>query len=277
MRYESNKALLFFDVDGTLVWRDVEAAKRGEQVPGYDEVRPSPAVENALARLREQGHKVFICTGRALCEIPQTLRDLDPHGWILQAGSYVSIGDEVIRDTRIGPDLLSYVVAKLEELGIDAEFESNTSLLGFYPTAAKPRYPNFPAARDAEGFLAAAQQLPLAKFCVHDFSKVRITELLEALNSHFESCNLTHDVLEFSLPGCTKGSAIRAVLAHLGYDGVGTYAFGDSENDLSMAEAVDCFIALGNALEQVKERADYVALPVWQDGVPAALRYFGLI
>ncbi|WP_179184998.1 HAD hydrolase family protein [Collinsella vaginalis] len=65
MRYESNKALLFFDVDGTLVWRDVEAAKRGEQVPGYDEVRPSPAVENALARLREQGHKVFICTGRA--------------------------------------------------------------------------------------------------------------------------------------------------------------------------------------------------------------------
>ena len=57
----------------------------------------------------------------------------------------------------------------------------------------------------------------------------------------------------------------------------GTFAFGDSENDLPMAGAVETFVAMGNALPSVKDRAAYVTDSVEDDGVVSALEHFGLI
>lgn len=56
-----------------------------------------------------------------------------------------------------------------------------------------------------------------------------------------------------------------------------TFAFGDSENDLPMMRVVDHPVAMGNALDSVKQAASYVTASVQEDGVPAALRHFGLI
>ena len=89
--------------------------------------------------------------------------------------------------------------------------------------------------------------------------------------------DLQFGTYEFSLWGVDKGSGIGAALEHLGHGLAGTYAFGDSENDLPMARSVETFVAMGNALPAVRDRADYVTLSVERDGVPAALEHFGLI
>lgn len=47
--------------------------------------------------------------------------------------------------------------------------------------------------------------------------------------------------------------------------------FGDGLNDLPIMESVGCSIAMGNALEVVKEKADYVTLSNNEDGIAAFL------
>ena len=53
-------AVLFFDVDGTLTSFDPDNMTDKD----FSAVRPSQAVVEAFHRLRDAGHKAFICTGR---------------------------------------------------------------------------------------------------------------------------------------------------------------------------------------------------------------------
>lgn len=274
---EHEQAVLFFDIDGTIVWRDAEAAKRGEDVPRFDQIAPSPAVADAFCRLRERGHVPCICTGRSFCQIPQPLRDLNPCGWLVMAGSYIEFEGAVIRDARIPVALLEQTAHVLFELGIDAEFESNVGLVGFYPTDTPPRFPDFVVEHTVDAFVSRAAKYPLAKFCVHGYSQKRMDELSRFAAGTYSMCDLTHDVMEFSMMDCNKGSAVRAVLDYVGMDRGRAFAFGDSENDLPMADEVGYFVAPGNALERVKSRASMIAPPVWDDGIPAALEQLGLI
>ena len=70
---------------------------------------------------------------------------------------------------------------------------------------------------------------------------------------------------------------MAALLAHYGIAPEEAMAFGDGENDLSMLMAVGVGVAMGSASDYVKERADYAAPTVDEDGVAAALKHFGLL
>ena len=59
MNVMAKQAVLFFDLDGTLI------ANRNEVAPG---------VLAALKQLRQRGHLTFLCTGRPLCTTPESLR-----------------------------------------------------------------------------------------------------------------------------------------------------------------------------------------------------------
>ena len=64
------------------------------------------------------------------------------------------------------------------------------------------------------------------------------------------------------------------------YYGVGiqdTIAFGDSMNDYEMIETAGIGVAMGNACEELKERADAVCEDVCADGVYYELNRLGLV
>ena len=68
---DPSKAVAFFDIDGTLVWRDFEALASGgsaEGVVGSFGAAPTPAVYDAFRRMTARGHASFICTGRPTVE-----------------------------------------------------------------------------------------------------------------------------------------------------------------------------------------------------------------
>ena len=69
-------AVLFFDVDGTLTSFDPDNMTDKD----FSAVHPSQAVVEAFHRLRDAGHQAFICTGRPLWLIADSLRALDPAG-----------------------------------------------------------------------------------------------------------------------------------------------------------------------------------------------------
>ncbi|MBR0265510.1 MAG: HAD hydrolase family protein, partial [Prevotella sp.] len=77
--------------------------------------------------------------------------------------------------------------------------------------------------------------------------------------------------------GADKGKGILAIARHEGFDPSRTMAFGDGGNDTSMILQAGIGVAMGNAIEALKQQADYVTTSVDDDGIMGALRHFGLI
>ena len=74
-----------------------------------------------------------------------------------------------------------------------------------------------------------------------------------------------------------KSQAIRWCLQHLEVDQEDSYAMGDGFNDVDMLRAVGHGIAMGNASDNLKAAAEYVTLPVDEDGVVCALHHYGFL
>jgi Cof subfamily protein (haloacid dehalogenase superfamily) len=74
----------------------------------------------------------------------------------------------------------------------------------------------------------------------------------------------------------TKGHAIRFLAERFGYDMSQVIAIGDSWNDHEMLEAAGFGVAMGNAVESLKEIADYVTLTNNEDGVKHVVEKFVL-
>ena len=72
---------VFFDIDGTIRGKSREITKRNKE---------------AICKLRENGHKAFLCTGRAPVSITQDILDVGFDGVISAAGSFIQIDGEYI-------------------------------------------------------------------------------------------------------------------------------------------------------------------------------------
>ena len=66
---------------------------------------------------------------------------------------------------------------------------------------------------------------------------------------------------------CGKGNAVNAILDYYGFSKDEAIAFGDGENDVEMLEAVGTGIAMGNAKDEVKAKADFACQSVENDGI----------
>lgn len=189
----------------------------------------------------------------------------------------MSFGSQILRESVIPRDLPEKTGCELARCGIDAEFESNDGIHGFYPTGESPRFPDYPVADSVVEFLEKSRGKEIAKYCVHDYSRVNLEAFKPFASCHYDMCDLTHGVMGFALFERNKGSTIRLVLDSVDLISGPKFALGDSENDMSMAAEVDCFVAMGNALGSIKDKARCVTLPVWEDGVPFALEKLGMI
>ena len=80
--------------------------------------------------------------------------------------------------------------------------------------------------------------------------------------------------LEFTRADANKGVGLRKLAEILGVNPDATMAIGDTENDLAIIEAAGIGVAMGNATDAVKARADYVTPTNTKDGVAAAIEHF---
>lgn len=77
--------------------------------------------------------------------------------------------------------------------------------------------------------------------------------------------------LEINSIDATKGLALLWLADYLGIDQAATMAFGDGENDISMIRAAGVGVAMGNALEPVKDCADQITDTNDEAGVGTAV------
>lgn len=92
--------------------------------------------------------------------------------------------------------------------------------------------------------------------------------------SHLPEVKLTsgcYDNLEITASGVDKGKALEWLCKELGIEPERTIAIGDSLNDYEMLQAAGLAVAMGNAVEPLKELADIVTETNERDGVAVVL------
>jgi hydroxymethylpyrimidine pyrophosphatase-like HAD family hydrolase len=75
----------------------------------------------------------------------------------------------------------------------------------------------------------------------------------------------------------SKAEGIKQLAKRLNIDRENIYAFGDGLNDLEMIEYVGTGVAMGNAVQSLKEIADYITKPVNEDGILYGIQQLELV
>ena len=77
--------------------------------------------------------------------------------------------------------------------------------------------------------------------------------------------------LEVMPPGASKGEALKFVCSLAGVDLADVMAVGDNYNDMEMISEAGYSVAMGNAVEELKELADSVTLDCDEEGLAIAI------
>lgn len=100
--------------------------------------------------------------------------------------------------------------------------------------------------------------------------------LMENLSHKYHFARTSMQWIECAPLGINKGSAILRLAEELGFTSNEIIVFGDGENDLTMFNAVKYPVAMGNAMEKVKEAAFEITLDNNSNGISAFLKKYNL-
>lgn len=278
-----DKKIIFLDVDGTLC-------------NDYGFV-PDSARE-AVIKARENGHLVYLCTGRSKAELYDFIMEIGFDGVIGAGGGFVSIGDEMLYHKRVSNEDVKHLVDYFNAHNIDFYLESNGGLYAspnlvahlerlIYgdiendPIALKKKLeePNHFIMAMIEGEDLYRSDVNKACFLQSDVD-------FETIKREFEGkFNVIHctvpmfgpDSGELAVPGVHKATAIETLLNHLNISKDATIAIGDGMNDVEMLEYCQVGIAMGNAKEGLKAIADEITTTHDEHGIYNSFKKHGLI
>ena len=256
----------FFDIDGTLAWQDPRLAQ--ELPEGERDLSPYPneTVAQAIRTFVANGNKAFICTGRTLSCIHPKLLELPWAGVVCLAGGYAELEGRIVRNAAINPGLLQRLAPYLEQSGEVIRFEGIDRVVRMSADAPE----TYGYARTVGDAVTQLEHYNAYKILMSTPLANRIAQD-EELGPLLCLNELELEVTEISPRECTKRAGIKAVLDALGPDHGTVYGIGDASNDIALMEAVDVGIAMGNAPDFLKEKADYVTDSFDHDGVVTAL------
>ncbi len=262
----------FFDIDGTLAWQDPKLVQ--ELPEGERDLSPYPneTVAQAIRSFVANGNKAFICTGRTLSCIHPKLLELPWAGVVCLAGGYAELEGRIVRNAAINPGLLQRLAPYLEQSGEVIRIEGIDRVVRMSADAPE----TYGYARTVGDAVTQLEHYNAYKILMSTPLANRIAQD-EELGPLLCLNELELEVTEISPRECTKRAGIKAVLDALGPDHGTVYGIGDASNDIALMEAVDVGIAMGNAPDFLKEKADYVTDDFDHDGVVTALEHFGLI
>lgn len=272
------KSIVFIDLDCTLWWN--------EQIP--------PSAICAIEKAVENGHLVFSNTGRTRFAAWPKLKGLPFNGHIYGSGAEIWLNGKRIFYHPIPVEKTKRLIQKLSAFDIGIATEGSEKLHGndrcrqrFDPglnvqkeDQDKPKivfeFLNMPDLSD----MSEEDYQDVMKFSLVDVEMGSLDQILEEEGLVFTIFGMQdEDELmngEITQKQFDKGSAFQTILDILQED-YRTIALGDSANDISMLDAADLGIAMGNATEQTKQHADYITASVLEDGLYQAFEYAGLL
>ncbi|MCC8165173.1 MAG: Cof-type HAD-IIB family hydrolase [Planctomycetes bacterium] len=250
----------FFDIDGTIAVSDEP---------------PSQATLAVLARLKKNGHKRFICTGRPLCDIPSTITRIDWDGVISGCGALVSIDGKELYRSVLPYRLVRRTVELLYTHRITAILESPEEVWWIPGAVPVPDFVldggsrQIDPARIANG--TQAQSFTLWAADSADMQRI-VPDLINDYTIYLDDDDRYAELIG---PGQNKGAAMMRVLEHFGAGPEAAIALGDSNNDGEILQQAGVGIAMGNAPSALRHVATIITGTVKEEGVATAITNLG--
>lgn len=266
---------VFVDIDGTL-------CDSRQRVPD--------SAVRALSRVREGGHRLFVCTGRSVPEIYPRFIDLGFEGVVGGAGGYAAVGDTVLLDERMPAEHVRILTALWEELdafyvwqGPDQMGPSEGYLDFFVPRAGTHPEDWIEYAQSISPFIVDIDGGAFTKVTAYvppdNASMEAVTEALpDGYRAIIGSVGAAGYVPFEIIPDhLSKAVGMQAVCEHIGIPMSRSVAIGDSNNDVEAVACAAVGISIGGVCDDLVAVADIVAPAVGQGGLAWALAAAGLV
>lgn len=252
----NNLAVVFFDVDGTLA-----AHNHGEITSILDRV-PQSAMD-AIQLLKDSQILPVIATGRNKGMIKELMDHLQVQNLIANNGRYVCSGDEVIYNDVFSASATRQISSYLKTNQIDFCYETADYLY-------KNVDSHFSPDSSMQIFDLEVGEIPedVLQFIVRvNDPKVQPTIDLPGI----KAVKVAPTVYDITKTSSNKAIGVNKFLAAMKIGPEQAAAFGDEVNDLEMFKSVGTSIAMGNAVESIKQSADHVTTSVKDDGIYRAV------
>ena len=263
-----NYDILFLDMDGTVLNSRNEASER---------------TRKALKAAQDAGVKLVVATGRTLKIVPALVHELGFDYAAVSNGASIydlRTGERVYHhdfNLEAAREMCRVLVEECDFIEFYADGGIMLSRASYERIGKRPIPPwhmkffaeNKVRIWDSEEAYVAAGAPGLEKVALVNYDE----QVLKRIRSRLEPTGLFSitasiaGALEINDKGCGKGVALRDICQRLGVDIARSAAIGDSQNDLSMIEAAGCGVAMGNAFQEVKDRADDITASNDEDGV----------
>ena len=246
--------LLLFDLDGTLLKSDKTISKR---------------TADAINKIRNKGYTIGISTSRSESNSLKFTDKLNPDIIISSGGAMVSCNGKIIVLEEFDGQRTKEIISKAREIcgdlnitvdtaGEDAEFYRN-----FIPPQDElEKSWGQSIDTDFNDFEKAS-----LKICF----EIQDEDKAEKLRLALPDCDFIHftdgDWYKATKSGITKETAITKLCDHLNIDINDVTAFGDDLADIGMLKLCGTGVAMGNALQEVKDKADIMIGSNDEDGI----------
>ena len=244
------KFLVFLDIDGTL-------AKHEKVIKENIE---------AIQKVREKGHLVFINTGRGCQNIPQYIRSADYiDGFVAGIGAHIVINGKTIFSNPMDKDLINGIVNAFLGSKHYVFFEGEDSLIQI---GTVPSNNIKICITEKDGYKGDLLKYKLSKFTAINQGEYTQKQK-DALNA-FRLVDMTR-YCEGTMKDNSKGEGLKRVAEYYNIPIKRTIAMGDSKNDIEMLKTAGISVVMGDGQIEAKEHADFVSVPCEEGGVAYAI------
>lgn len=255
------KKYIFFDIDGTLTNHN----------PGGIIL---PSTHKTLEKLKQNGHFVAIATGRSYTMAKEMMKEADIHNCVCCGGNGLVVNDKVIYikplDKTKALEIINECIDNNIGVGvmIDDSLTTYTHDKDFNQKC--PEVQNFSKVQ----FMEQSNYIEFKE--IHKiYIGVRTGEesqlhSLKTTGLHYARYHEASIIVEPD----DKYSGILDMIHYIKGSEEDIVVFGDGYNDLSMMKQAPIGIAMGNAIDDLKEVASFITKDCNDDGIEYACEYY---
>jgi len=252
----------------------------------------SPRTKNAIEAAIRKGIHVIVATGRAFSALPADVYTIEGLKYVISSNGAtvrdINTGEVIYGNCISGPALIR-VIELLKQYDFMFEF-----FVDGYAYVEKSVYDNIDKTTFTEKHRKYIKETRTPVTGLLDFA-LQHKDAIENINVNFEDMNdkaamkpvlagltgvtLTSSFdhnLELGGETTSKADAVNVLCRMFDIDPANVMACGDSPNDLAMLEFSGLPVAIGNAKDELKAAAKYVAPTNDEEGVAEAIEKFVL-
>lgn len=264
-----SKGIIFFDIDGTLIDCPKEL------------FNPTLKTVESLKKLKENGYKIGIATGRPKSFISKNILDINFDAIISSNGAYAEVDKKAIYNNFLDNEKVKEFIELCRKNKVSFILEGQD--ISLYEEVNKNEVENF-----FEEFFIPKDNLKKIREFKDSINVNKLVVFLENEDKYNVFYNKYSDEFNFMvhpnnlsydmyINNFSKAVGVKKVYENLDISKENTYAFGDGINDIEMIDEVGKGIAMGKENAELIKHAFMSTKPAIEDGISIALEALKLI